>query len=125
MGGKPRPKFDPGKPHRIQVDPGGSFDELVVGDWFHMERMDNDWWWMRIGQTTYACIVRKDGTVEFKDQDDIMPGGLKTRIQKAVLASEEGSCKDAIQDMLAILDPDGRLFEGVSEAQIQAMKDSL
>jgi hypothetical protein len=29
--------------------PGAVFDELVVDDWLHVEQMDRELWWMRIG----------------------------------------------------------------------------
>lgn len=28
----------------------GGFDEIVVGDWLHIERMDRRVYWMRLGQ---------------------------------------------------------------------------
>ena len=59
---------DPGKPFRVESCKDGGFDELVVGDWFHMERMDKVWWWMRIGEDIYHATIAKDGTVSFKKQ---------------------------------------------------------
>lgn len=50
------------------------------------------------------------------------------RMRMAVLASESadgGSASDAIQDMLAILDPEDDLFNGVSEAQVEKLRATL
>jgi hypothetical protein len=36
----------------LALDPvGADFDELVVDNWFHLERMDTNTWWMRIYNT--------------------------------------------------------------------------
>lgn len=43
---------------------GAAFDELVVGHWFHMERMDNRVWWMRIGEAHINVTLDKDGTIK-------------------------------------------------------------
>jgi hypothetical protein len=36
------------------------FDELVIDDWFHLEQMDDNQWWMRIGDAMVNVRV-KDG----------------------------------------------------------------
>jgi hypothetical protein len=38
------------------------FDELVVGDWFHMEQMDHRDWWMRVGPAVINIHIHPDGT---------------------------------------------------------------
>lgn len=38
------------------------FDEVVVDDWFHIEKMDDRHWWMRIGDLNVNVHVRSDGT---------------------------------------------------------------
>lgn len=50
---------------------------------------------------------------------------LLNRIRKAVLASEESKCKDAIQDMLAILDPNDSLWEGWSDEAIERLRAQI
>lgn len=40
---------------------GEGFDELVVGKWFHLERMDTGWWWMRFGDCQVSIAVRPNG----------------------------------------------------------------
>ncbi len=37
------------------------FDELVVGEWFHMEQMDDRFWWMRIGDVTVHVRIPARG----------------------------------------------------------------
>lgn len=34
------------------------FDEIVVGDWLHIERMSDHWWWMRVGNKTFDIDTR-------------------------------------------------------------------
>lgn len=38
----------------------GDFDELVVGDWIHLERMDHRAWWMCIGDTHFWITIPAD-----------------------------------------------------------------
>ncbi len=38
----------------IELENEGLFDELVVDDWLHIEKMDRNVWWMRLGD---ACIT--------------------------------------------------------------------
>lgn len=42
--------------------PGTEFDELVVGEWLHVEQMDKRLWWMNVGGVTVMVTARKDGT---------------------------------------------------------------
>jgi hypothetical protein len=34
---------------KIVLENQGAFDELVVDDWLHVEQMDNNVWWLRVG----------------------------------------------------------------------------
>lgn len=36
--------------YHFEAENKGIFDEVVVGDWLHVERMDANRWWFRIGQ---------------------------------------------------------------------------
>ena len=38
----------------------GDFDELVVGDWFHLEQMDDRYWWMHVGETNFDIGIPED-----------------------------------------------------------------
>jgi hypothetical protein len=38
-----------------------AFDELVMGDWFHFERMSDTEWWLRIGPRKFWIRNRGHG----------------------------------------------------------------
>jgi hypothetical protein len=44
-----------------QVVAGTEFDELVVGEWLHIEQMDIGIWWMNIAGVTVHVTVSRDG----------------------------------------------------------------
>jgi len=46
---------------RINVENSGDLDELVVDQWFHLERMDRRAWWMRIGDAYVWAEIGPDG----------------------------------------------------------------
>lgn len=41
----------------FEVEDQGCFDELVVDDWFHLERMADNTWWMRVGDARVSVIL--------------------------------------------------------------------
>lgn len=41
----------------------GEFDELVVGQWLHIEWLDEHVWWMRVGDVRLTASVQPDGKV--------------------------------------------------------------
>lgn len=41
--------------------PGTEFDELVVGNWLHLEQLDAHLWWMNIGGVTIHVRADRDG----------------------------------------------------------------
>lgn len=47
---------------------------------------------------------------------------LLNRCRKAILASEDGRLKNAVQDMIGVLDPDGSLFDGWSDERIESLR---
>ena len=47
--------------------PGAVFDELVVDDWLHIESMDRDTWWMRIGDDLVVWV--NNGAVVSVERD--------------------------------------------------------
>lgn len=47
--------FDEGGP--IEIPVRGVFDELVVGEWLHLEWMDERAWWMRLGDMRVSVSV--------------------------------------------------------------------
>jgi len=40
---------------------GAEFDELVVGQWIHIEQLDVGLWWMNIGGVTIHVAADRDG----------------------------------------------------------------
>jgi hypothetical protein len=34
---------------KVEIANQGRFDELVVDDWLHVEQMDDNVWWLRVG----------------------------------------------------------------------------
>lgn len=47
--------------HRTHVLPPTEFDELVVGQWLHIEQMNARVWWMAIGGVVVHVTVDRDG----------------------------------------------------------------
>lgn len=45
----------------IQVENQGTFDELVVDDWLHIEQMDDSVWWLRVGDARLMVTLAVDG----------------------------------------------------------------
>lgn len=48
----------------VDLNEQSGFDELCVGQWFHLERMDTRSWWMGVGDEHFWFYVQKDGTVK-------------------------------------------------------------
>lgn len=49
---------------RVEVESRGVFDELVVDQWLHVEQMDDNVWWLRVGDARVNVRVASDGTAE-------------------------------------------------------------
>jgi hypothetical protein len=49
---------------RIELENRGVFDELVVAQWLHVEQMDDNVWWLRVGDARVNVRVERDGSVE-------------------------------------------------------------
>jgi len=45
----------------ISFENVGCFDQMLVDDWFHLERMDDDLWWMRVGDARIMVRVARNG----------------------------------------------------------------
>ena len=60
--------------HRFEPKDGMEFDELVVGDWFHMEQMNTRDWWIGIGRGGNLVMVNihipAKGQVEVYIEDE-------------------------------------------------------
>jgi hypothetical protein len=69
-----------------QFEPS-EFDELVVGDWLHLEQMDTRDWWMQVGPLTINIHIRADGKHDLIVEDETQPGVL-VRYRKGQLVDE-------------------------------------
>jgi hypothetical protein len=49
----------------------GVFDELVVDDWLHLEQMDDNTWWMRLGDARIDIKILADGPIEVSIERDV------------------------------------------------------
>lgn len=45
----------------LKVQNEGTFDELVVDHWLHVESMDERQWWMRVGDARLLVSIEPDG----------------------------------------------------------------
>jgi len=48
----------------IALENEGMFDELVIDQWLHLEQMDDDRWWLRIGDVTMSGTIDADGNAK-------------------------------------------------------------
>jgi len=64
------PRFNSGKRWRVQSDDRGEFDEIVVGDWLHVERLDTNHYYVRIGERVSWATPEKDGRVTITYEED-------------------------------------------------------
>lgn len=55
---------------QISASSKNGFDELVVGDWFHMERMNDADWWLRLGQREADITVSPQGKTKVRWRDE-------------------------------------------------------
>jgi hypothetical protein len=46
---------------RTEASGNEGFDELVVGRWFHLERMDTRIWWLGMGDKSWNIRIGRDG----------------------------------------------------------------
>ena len=68
----------------FEVENQGSFDELVVDGWLHIEQMDANVWWMRVGDASINVTLSPDGqpVVDVERGYFEAPNGT-TRVRKA------------------------------------------
>jgi len=76
---------DSGTSVHVQADgtEGVVFDELVIDQWFHLEQMDEHYWWLGIGRGLMLNITpRPDGSchVMIEDDGDPTPGAIRNTI---------------------------------------------
>lgn len=47
-----------------EIEGASEFDELVVGNWLHVEQMDHRFWWIRVGPMEINIRINTDGTYD-------------------------------------------------------------
>lgn len=47
---------------RVRAENLGTFDEVVVDGWLHVEQMNRREWWVRLGGETFWVTVQPDGS---------------------------------------------------------------
>jgi len=52
------------------VENRGTFDELAVDHWLHVEEMDERLWLVRIGDRGFLTTVNEDGSVTLREARD-------------------------------------------------------
>lgn len=52
------------------------FDELVLGDWLHLEQMSDDAYWLRLGGYNFWIQRTKDGVLISHEGKPLMDYGL-------------------------------------------------
>lgn len=64
-----------GDNHEVTLESNGAhiFDELVIDNWFHLEQMDRDHWWMRVGDHMINVHVKPGKPPEVIIEEDPRP----------------------------------------------------
>lgn len=47
----------------VELENQGVLDEVVLDDWLHLEQMNENVWWMRLGDARIVVEVAPEGTV--------------------------------------------------------------
>ena len=64
----------------ISVKHDTEFDELVVGEWLHIEQMDSGTWCMRLGDAEIIIKVDRNDNAELKITRTAFENGTKRRV---------------------------------------------
>ena len=51
------------KREQVEVRNDGKFDELVVDSWFHLEQMNSNFYWVRVGDHVLNVARKADSSV--------------------------------------------------------------
>jgi hypothetical protein len=49
---------------KIEITNQGELDEVVIGQWFHLERLDDNEWWLRVGDARILVSIGKQGEAD-------------------------------------------------------------
>lgn len=50
----------------LSIEDEGSLDELVLDGWFHLERMQENLWWLRVGDARLLVELHENGSVDLR-----------------------------------------------------------
>jgi hypothetical protein len=59
---------------KIQLENEGELDEVVLHPWFHLEQMDEDLWWLRVGHARILVNITPDGTIRLDIEQHFYSG---------------------------------------------------
>lgn len=69
----------------MELENAGVFDELVVDEWLHVERMDRDAWWLRIGDArVWVSFEASDGKPTVTVERDVYEPVAEERVRQVV-----------------------------------------
>ena len=54
----------------ISIENQGYLDEVVLDQWFHLERMDKRLWWLRVGDARLMVSLEDGGRVQVEIERD-------------------------------------------------------
>jgi hypothetical protein len=54
----------------VELENQGVLDEVVLDDWLHLEQMNENVWWMRLGDARIVIEVAPEGTVRVDNERD-------------------------------------------------------
>ncbi len=67
---------------RVSIENAGEFDEVVLGDWLHVEQMDTTHYWIRLGDADInVTIDPRTGRAKRITLDPGLQGGPKVEIR--------------------------------------------
>ncbi len=55
----------------VPLAPDTVLDELCIDNWFHIEQMDHNAWWMQVGDACINVIIKEDGTTDVSVERDV------------------------------------------------------
>ena len=58
----------------VKIESQGDFDELILDDWLHLERMSERVWWLRVGDARILVEVTEQGETIVEIQRDCYDG---------------------------------------------------
>jgi len=85
MGGKWRLSFQTGGASQ-QISDAGEVDEVVLGKWLHVENLDRDVWWVRVGDMRMDVRIDEHGNATVS-----VEGPLRTSEDQSLESDANGN----------------------------------